>query len=945
MSPWDKLWESYGSCDIVKNGSTFLYNTHTMHGFAGTGVNSYSDSTGTSPAYDYTGIVTVNAGDTIDIQGGGGHYVGMQAEIGLPPTPGTVSGFVRANLSGTPAIAGALVQVVGGTEQTTTGTDGSYSLLLPAGTYQLRASKASFDAQTISSVTVTSGGTTSCNFSLNASFITGQVTVAGTTNQPVVGASVRTSDGAASAVTDSAGNYSLQVSSGTYTVVVSKTNYQTQQASVSVPANTAVPQNFALTTGWDFAGDFALADPNGPWWYGYDTGSGFATFSHIWEVEPQIQFMTENWSGSGMMGKNTRTYAYGSNNWGYTGCHMESGQAVIAPPATGSIIARFVAPVGGYFTLQARLTAQTCYSPYTEANVSIVRNDTEVLMPATSLSGFIGTSAASYGDSTGTSLVVTYDQSISVSPSDRIELKATGAGWVGVDFTISVPADASYASGKVTSNTPAGFPLIGAQVTFIRTDGPGGSYQTFTGEGGNYVLTLPAGTYRVIAEKTNHNTYDVSGQVIASGSNTKDIQLTHNGTWDFAGDFTNLMNPNGQWAYGEVSDDEVNPTFYPFTDTSWDAFSDGCAVLRDSRNASVWKYLGENPAATTSGIYWLEPGQVGISGCWLRPSVRWTAPANMIARINVRASAQYTGTLPQPFSWGPPAVQMLRNGSSMFQGQVWGFAGRSTKGYTDSAGPSPVATFDTALPIAAGDVIELRGANKWGWDPDGPKDIAIDWQIAPFTGGLEVSTVKQIKDAAVDTVVFMTTPKALVLGTKIQGFTDGTFYVEEDDRSSGIKLIGNATTPDIPVSAIQSYKITFTGKVAMLNGQKVVQVMSINSAAPATPLKPLGISSKALTASNMLVRVWGKLLEKVANTDPAANTNWPYLYWTINDGGVNVKVPMIGQQGWMNTPSITDPIAGEDYVGVTGIARLDASGQLVVMPWNEINVSDYTEHL
>jgi formylglycine-generating enzyme required for sulfatase activity len=882
-------------------------------------------------------------------------------------SPGTISGTV-SGASG--PLAGATVTITGFTS-VTTGTSGTYSIEVPPGTYTVVATKAGYDTVTVPSLVVGVGATVTQNFTLGTQTLQGQVTI-DVAGSPISGATVKTADGLYSTTTDTAGNYSMYVPSGSQTIVVTKANYAPVSVSVSITANAVNTRNFALSQGWDFVADWTVVnppDPNGVWTYGYDVGSGLGLFTHRWDMDPGVSYMVTAALPSHNLGgifiKNFNSYHIGKNYSGIPMVAVESNAAAIAPPqivgetpaASGTGIARFTAPTGGYFRVRAAFTAQTYAAPNTNCSVSLVRNGAEDLLPSSSLTGFIGTAVSGFADSVAGNVSVVYDQNIAVASGDQIDAKFVGTGWAGLSFTISTASDAAYVRGTVTSSLGGG-PVSAATVTLI---GGGNAFSTTTSATGAYTAVVaPNTTYQLRIEKSGFNNYVENGVAVTSGIVTKNAQLQHNGVWSFALDFDTIGNPNNQWAYGYLEGDD-SYVQYQNADTGRDYTTNTMSWQHGSSqwelsgiqygqpgafvpgHGAIFKWKGVEAGYSGNGNnHYLEAGMAGMLQSFGRPSIRWTAPSDMIAKVSVKASNQTPEVLAGN-GWGDPGVKMLRNGNTMFAGKTYGFAGRAVNNFTDSIGPSPIATLETALPIKAGDVFDLQAAVMYGHWP--PIAVGVDWQIEPFTGGVEVGSIKQIRDAAVDTTVFLTTPKSLILGTYTLGFKDRTFYIEEDDRSTAIKLLGDESTPDIAVSSTQGYKITLTGKVVLVNGEKVVRVMSINSATPATPVAPLGMTSKALTASNKSVRVWGKLLEKVANTDPATQENWPYLYWTINDGGNNVKIPMIGQRGWMNTPAITDPIAGTCYVGIAGIARLDASGQLVVMPWSESNVVDYTEHL
>jgi len=116
--------------------------------------------------------------------------------------------------------------------QTTTATDGSYSLAVDAGTYDLVASKAGFLNTTKAGMSIAANQTlTGVNFKLfRPSFFQGTVTQKGTST-PIAGALVEAIKGGvtvASTLTAGDGSYSLQVTKGLYTLRASKTGFKTK---------------------------------------------------------------------------------------------------------------------------------------------------------------------------------------------------------------------------------------------------------------------------------------------------------------------------------------------------------------------------------------------------------------------------------------------------------------------------------------------------------------------------------------------------------------------------------------------------------------------------------------------------------------------------------------------------------------------------------------------
>ncbi|HEX7284534.1 MAG TPA: carboxypeptidase regulatory-like domain-containing protein [Candidatus Angelobacter sp.] len=174
-----------------------------------------------------------------------------QATLAVSAAPGTAAGKVTNAATGAP-ISGA--KVTYGTNSATTDASGNYSLgNLPAGTLQLTASATGY-LNTVQTVTITPGGTTTANFVLITvtGTITGRVTNA-STGAGLAGATVSYSGGSTKA--DTNGYYTLSaVNPGTYTVTATLTGWVTESTSVTVVSGGTVTGNIKLATGGKAAG-------------------------------------------------------------------------------------------------------------------------------------------------------------------------------------------------------------------------------------------------------------------------------------------------------------------------------------------------------------------------------------------------------------------------------------------------------------------------------------------------------------------------------------------------------------------------------------------------------------------------------------------------------------------------------------------------------------------
>ena len=154
---------------VVRNGAS-IYDGH-VSGFNGTSP-SFSDRSGATPSRAYSGQVSVALGDIIDFcvgYGTGGSVndaTGVSATI-IPSTTqaGAITGTVTASVAGNPAVANAIVTVVGTNRKVTTAADGTYSLVVPAGSCALTVTKSGYDSQT-QTTTVPTNGTAVLDFAL-----------------------------------------------------------------------------------------------------------------------------------------------------------------------------------------------------------------------------------------------------------------------------------------------------------------------------------------------------------------------------------------------------------------------------------------------------------------------------------------------------------------------------------------------------------------------------------------------------------------------------------------------------------------------------------------------------------------------------------------------------------------------------------------------------------
>jgi len=181
-----------------------------------------------------------------------------------------------------------------------------------------------------------------------------------------------------------------------------------------------------------------------------------------------------------------------------------------------------------------------------------------------------------------------------------------------------------------------------------------------------------------------------------------------------------------------------------------------------------------------------------------------------------------------------------------------------------------------------------------------------------------VESIAEIKSLADGLSVNIANPVVVTAGSTT--FSDGSFYVEQPDRSCGIRVM--------PMSGLQSVavgdRITGTGMVRTdANGERYLTLTSIN-VSPGAPLRPVMLASRAVSngvdPTGLLVTIWGRLV----SVDPVAPPQRPgYAY--IDDGSGSIKVILSG----LSAP-ITKDVDCEGIL-VTGLLTL-AQGENGVVP-------------
>lgn len=801
------------------------------------------------------------------------------------------------------------------------------------------------------------------------------------------GVTVTTTDGAFSTLADSAGHYSLTLAPGTFTLTANKTGFVSQtQGPISLANGQTVTQNFNLTgPNWVQAAPTITTT--------YATPATVASAPQFSEVG-QMPITLE--AAGGVLPNLKVTYALSTTSidpgsWGFQP-NGNTGLALFVPSTPTPSVGMFTGvshpggPVGEATSAGAIVgnnsqmpAPSASFTPYGSYNVTVEAVGTAWTTLANVNTGaytVTGTDISNWSGNLG----------FAAFKSDP------GANWAYSRTFVSnitfyrdanqAPTNAGFIRGHVTSTLPGNPPIAGADIRALGDD----SVITTTDSAGYYEMTARPGDYVLRSRASGYVTQEPNIHLNAGQTLTYDVALVHSGTWDLFADYNTFANPNGQWSYGYTED--LNAPLIKWANYS--QFDGGLGNMsvwtRDAGPAPNPWYGWLTKNSTGSPITWNCPqgdpvvyipsGYVenndmcfgGGGGWWMSspvgavyPRIRWTSPDQRMVKVYFKISGQ------SPTS-RTGILTLAKNNQPSAMKSFTGFSGRAVVGYTDSVGPSPTATFETQLLVSTGDTIDFiqgRHAPEFGVTGAWADCFGYPWAgmaiwVTVSPGDAQIcNSITDLQSKAVGTTVYMNTPVQIASATSGAGTFDKkygdpnrpvtpeyTFYIQSADKVKGMKCISDGTL----TSYDPTNKIIFTGKIeadAVNPAQKVVRVMSINTAVAGAAAQPLGKGSKGLTNTGTLVRVWGKVVSLTPNPNPEIDsasgaTKWNYEYITINDGAGDIKIAMHVQGNWM---SITDgniaSLAVGQYVSVTGIAGTTTGTDVVVYPRVPSDIRNY----
>jgi len=461
----------------------------------------------------------------------------------------------------------------------------------------------------------------------------------------------------------------------------------------------------------------------------------------------------------------------------------------------------------------------------------------------------------------------------------------------------------------------------------------GTTYKTLTLSNGTYALTLPVDDYNLEVSAAGYLTQTIPVTISTTTPATKNVTLAMtSSTWNYANDFSLASNPSGCWTYGFVNAywAEDPGRFRPFATSGtnsqidrWYSGNPDCYGQCNKNNSTI------DPFDQT-WRYW-EPSQACLYGGWSGADgngtfARWIAPTNGVVSINARFTGQDTNA-----AGGTNAIVRVWKrhsntyhtgtaGDPLFNGHVVGFYGTADYNYYDRSGVSPEQAYSGVVGVARGDIIDFFA---------GSSDGSINWLVGldaavSISSGTQMAKISDVKGAQDGTIVEITSPK--VVTAAFGTFADSVYYIEESDRSSGIKVVGYVGQPALALGD----RITLIGTVRTdANTERYIEINAITGVTSGDALAPVGMINKpvslgsGLNVVGLLARIWGNVTVKEETG----------LYIYVDDGSgltdgenAGVKVLLSGISGAI------DPIPEVGaHIAITGLVGLE-NGKLIIRP-------------
>ncbi|MBI2843447.1 MAG: carboxypeptidase regulatory-like domain-containing protein, partial [Armatimonadetes bacterium] len=137
----------------------------------------------------------------------------------------------------------------------------------------------------------------------------------------------------------------------------------------------------------------------------------------------------------------------------------------------------------------------------------------------------------------------------------------------------------------------------------------------------------------------------------------------------------------------------------------------------------------------------------------------------------------------------------------------------------------------------------------------------VNFSLVAATAPFSFDRIGILKKHPFPAYIRLTTAKVATSASAWAGI--GGFYIEEPDRSNGIRIVPDAGLP----SVIEGDRVTLTGRLNLdENGEMCIYASSIDSKTIGAKLRPLGMKNRDVErATGLLVKVWGDVKFKAAD--------------------------------------------------------------------------------
>ncbi|MHB9038203.1 MAG: carboxypeptidase regulatory-like domain-containing protein [Armatimonadota bacterium] len=768
--------------------------------------------------------------------------------------------------------------------------------------------------------------------------LSGTVTSNLSGNPPVEGAKISVVGHSYETVTDISGHYSMSLPFGTYTIAAGDDNsaYISKLATVTLASSAAV-QDFRLQAKtFNAAAEYNWnSNPSGAWTYlsqqtlgtdllPYDVKDSYGTGNWL---ERWLGFSGSTWTGA--VAKNTDSIDH-TDMWGMFvkagGMYLNPGW--LGTPGSYSVV-RWTSPYDApNLKVAATFSGIDFNTPSTgtTTDVHILKNGANVWN--SNVAGFVGCTGVQ--PITLSTSVRSYAGTIPVLKGDTIDFVVgpgsndPGNDATGLDATISPVS--GVVSGLIKSDIPGNPPVANATVSTLD-----GISETLTDSSGAYSLEVSPGEVTLVASRDDsYLPQQVSLNVNDGATLTQNFTLAHKTSFGAGAGYSRTDNPNGVWTYLWQSPLGVDQSVFDLAEGWYDWLSRWTRI-----DGTDWR---GHVSANTSDVdheEWstyfeahsivLQPG-VDSPGLIPLTVVRWTAPYS--GRFDVAAT--FTGQCFGKSAGTTTDVYVLKNGTELWNASVQGFVG----GGTHLAVTPETATraYSGAISVTKGDSIDfVVGPSTDGFDADG---TGLDLTITE-AAGISAAGLSEVKAFEDGTPVSITVAKVVTASSTT--FVDGSYYIEDADRSAGIKVIPLAGLPAVGLGD----RITLTGMMATdVNGERYINAYTITKST-GQQVGPVGVTNKSavgesgLSISGLLARIWGDVTfvqpGQYAYVDDGSGM-------LDNSGHQGIRVILSG----LASP-VTKNVTGH-YVAVTGLigrASVGATDAPAIRPRGDSDISIY----